>query len=175
MAGVLYNRLKAGMRLDIDATTQYAIGEWKAELTAEDLATRSPYNTRLYAGLPPGPDLQPRPRRDRGRRAAGAAQLPLLRGPQRRHRRPLLLVDAGAVREGRGPLAGQRRRMIDGTTRVAGIIGWPVEHSLSPAMHNAAFRALGPQLDLRGLPGAPGPGAPRPCAAWPRPAAPGST
>jgi shikimate dehydrogenase len=33
--------------------------------------------------------------------------------------------------------------MIDGGTRVAGIIGWPVEHSLSPAMHNAAFAALG--------------------------------
>jgi shikimate dehydrogenase len=33
--------------------------------------------------------------------------------------------------------------MIDGRTRVAGIIGWPVEHSLSPAMHNAAFAALG--------------------------------
>ncbi len=31
----------------------------------------------------------------------------------------------------------------DGHTRVAGIIGWPVEHSLSPAMHNAAFRELG--------------------------------
>lgn len=30
-----------------------------------------------------------------------------------------------------------------GTTRVAGIIGWPVAHSLSPAMHNAAFAALG--------------------------------
>ncbi len=31
---------------------------------------------------------------------------------------------------------------IDGHTKVAGIIGWPVEHSLSPAMHNAAFEAL---------------------------------
>ena len=30
-----------------------------------------------------------------------------------------------------------------GATRVAGIIGWPVAHSLSPAMHNAAFAALG--------------------------------
>jgi shikimate dehydrogenase len=33
--------------------------------------------------------------------------------------------------------------VTDGATRVAGIIGWPVEHSLSPAMHNAAFAALG--------------------------------
>jgi len=33
--------------------------------------------------------------------------------------------------------------MISGTTRVTGIIGWPVEHSLSPTMHNAAFAALG--------------------------------
>ncbi|CAN0486060.1 unnamed protein product, partial [Phaeothamnion confervicola] len=32
---------------------------------------------------------------------------------------------------------------VDAHTRVAGIIGWPVEHSLSPAMHNAAFAALG--------------------------------
>jgi shikimate dehydrogenase len=32
---------------------------------------------------------------------------------------------------------------IDARTRVTGIIGWPVAHSLSPAMHNAAFAALG--------------------------------
>lgn len=33
--------------------------------------------------------------------------------------------------------------MIDGQTRLAGLIGWPVAHTLSPAMHNAAFEALG--------------------------------
>jgi shikimate dehydrogenase len=33
--------------------------------------------------------------------------------------------------------------MIDGHTTLVGLIGWPVEHSLSPAMHNAAFDALG--------------------------------
>lgn len=32
---------------------------------------------------------------------------------------------------------------ISARTRVTGIIGWPVAHSLSPAMHNAAFAALG--------------------------------
>lgn len=32
---------------------------------------------------------------------------------------------------------------LDGETRVAGVIGWPVRHSLSPPMHNAAFAALG--------------------------------
>lgn len=31
---------------------------------------------------------------------------------------------------------------IDGRTQLVGLIGWPVEHSLSPAMHNAAFAAL---------------------------------
>jgi len=33
--------------------------------------------------------------------------------------------------------------VIDGRTQLVGLIGWPVEHSLSPAMHNAAFAALG--------------------------------
>lgn len=32
--------------------------------------------------------------------------------------------------------------MIDGGTKLVGLIGWPVEHSLSPAMHNAAFDAV---------------------------------
>jgi shikimate dehydrogenase len=32
---------------------------------------------------------------------------------------------------------------ISGTTRLVGLLGWPVEHSLSPSMQNAAFAALG--------------------------------
>ncbi|GFO57962.1 shikimate dehydrogenase (NADP(+)) [Geomonas silvestris] len=32
---------------------------------------------------------------------------------------------------------------ITGKTRLTGIIGWPIAHSLSPVMHNAAFAALG--------------------------------
>jgi shikimate dehydrogenase len=38
--------------------------------------------------------------------------------------------------------APDRRSAIGGSTRVVGVIGWPVEHSLSPAIHNAAFDAL---------------------------------
>ena len=40
--------------------------------------------------------------------------------------------------------------MIDGHTQLVGLIGWPVEHSLSPAMHNVTFDALG--LNWRYLP-----------------------
>jgi shikimate dehydrogenase len=36
-----------------------------------------------------------------------------------------------------------RRAGVRGSTRLAGVIGWPVDHSLSPAIHNAAFAALG--------------------------------
>jgi UPF0755 protein len=58
VAGVIYNRLRARMRLDIDATVQYAVGEWRP-LTAADLEVDSPYNTRRVAGLPPGPIASP--------------------------------------------------------------------------------------------------------------------
>jgi len=33
--------------------------------------------------------------------------------------------------------------LINGHTQLVGLFGWPVEHSISPPMHNAAFRALG--------------------------------
>jgi UPF0755 protein len=59
VAAVIYNRLDVAMKLEIDATVQYAIGYWKEELTVDDLAITSAYNTRLYAGLPPGPICNP--------------------------------------------------------------------------------------------------------------------
>ena len=40
-------------------------------------------------------------------------------------------------------------KIISGTTRIYGIIGYPVEHSFSPRMHNAAFSAL--KMDVRYL------------------------
>ncbi len=46
--------------------------------------------------------------------------------------------------------------MIDGHTQLVGVIGWPVEHSLSPVMHNAAFDALGLNWRYVPLPVPPG-------------------
>ena len=45
---------------------------------------------------------------------------------------------------------------IGGATHVVGVIGWPVEHSLSPAIHNAAFDAMGMDWVYVPLPVAPG-------------------
>jgi UPF0755 protein len=55
IARVIYNRLHDHIRLDIDATTRYATGNWTRPLTASELRSRSPYNTRVQFGLPPGP------------------------------------------------------------------------------------------------------------------------
>jgi UPF0755 protein len=55
IAAVIYNRLKAGTPLGIDATIRYATGNWQRPLTRSQLALDSPYNTRTNAGLPPGP------------------------------------------------------------------------------------------------------------------------
>ncbi len=59
IAGVLLNRLRAGMKLQCDATVQYALPERKGRLTHEDLKIQSPYNTYLHQGLPPGPICNP--------------------------------------------------------------------------------------------------------------------
>ncbi len=55
IAAVIYNRLKKNMRLEIDATIQYALGKNKKKLTLKDLEVASPYNTYKNVGLPPAP------------------------------------------------------------------------------------------------------------------------
>jgi UPF0755 protein len=60
MAGVFYNRLDIGMKLESCATIQYILGEPKEFLTYDDLAIESPYNSYLHEGLPPGPICSPR-------------------------------------------------------------------------------------------------------------------
>jgi UPF0755 protein len=59
IAAVIYNRLREGIPLGIDATTRFATGNYGEPLTESDLAVDSPYNTRLNAGLPPGPISSP--------------------------------------------------------------------------------------------------------------------
>lgn len=71
IASVLYNRLKVGMKLDVDATVQYALSTancklemvncnfWPKKLSHEDLTVESLYNTYLNNGLPPKPICNP--------------------------------------------------------------------------------------------------------------------
>jgi len=55
IASVIYNRLHDDIRLDIDATTRFAVGNWKRPLKVSEIQNPSPYNTRVHQGLPPGP------------------------------------------------------------------------------------------------------------------------
>ena len=55
IASVIYNRLRFGMPLQLDATTRYATGNYTKPLTQSQLNSRSPYNTRNHKGLPPTP------------------------------------------------------------------------------------------------------------------------
>lgn len=55
VAGVFWNRLQIGMRLESDATVNYVLGTSKRQPTFADTEVQHPYNTYENAGLPPGP------------------------------------------------------------------------------------------------------------------------
>ncbi len=59
VASVIYNRLREGWILGIDATCVYSTGQRGVELTREILDTEGPYNCRLNTGLPPTPINSP--------------------------------------------------------------------------------------------------------------------
>jgi peptidoglycan lytic transglycosylase G len=55
IAAVIYNRLKQGIPLGIDATIRYVTHNWTRPLRVSELQVNSGYNTRTHQGLPPGP------------------------------------------------------------------------------------------------------------------------
>jgi UPF0755 protein len=59
IAGVYYNRLKIGMKLQADPTIQYLLIDGWRRLTYSDLQINNPYNTYKFSGLPPGPINNP--------------------------------------------------------------------------------------------------------------------
>jgi len=59
IASVFLNRLRKGIRLASDPTVIYGISEFNGNLTRTDLMARTPYNTYVIKGLPPGPIANP--------------------------------------------------------------------------------------------------------------------
>ncbi len=63
ISGIIWNRIFSGMKLQIDATLQYAKGNetdgWWEEVNSSDKKIQSSYNTYLHPGLPPGPIANP--------------------------------------------------------------------------------------------------------------------
>ncbi|MFZ3105803.1 MAG: endolytic transglycosylase MltG, partial [Candidatus Hydromicrobium sp.] len=59
ISAVIHNRLNINMALGIDATLCYILDKWDEGLTNEDKEIDSPYNTYMYAGLPPTPICNP--------------------------------------------------------------------------------------------------------------------
>ncbi|MCR4325317.1 MAG: endolytic transglycosylase MltG [Patescibacteria group bacterium] len=55
ISGVLWNRIRLGMPLQVDAPFVYSIGKGTFQLTMQDLTAPSPYNTYVNKGLPPTP------------------------------------------------------------------------------------------------------------------------
>jgi UPF0755 protein len=70
ISAVFHNRLRLGMPLQSDPTVLYSLSRFSGKLTRANLQARSPYNTYLHRGLPPGPIASP------GRASVKAALYP---------------------------------------------------------------------------------------------------
>lgn len=71
ISGVFHNRLRLGYPLGADPTVRFALKKFDGPLRVSELNSNSPYNTRRFPGLPPGPICSP------GKGALAAAARPL--------------------------------------------------------------------------------------------------
>ena len=166
VASVIYNRLKDGIALGMDSTTRYEFNDYTKPLTSSQLSARSPYNTRLNKGLPPTPIGNP------GLSAIEAAAHPAQTNYLYFVVKPCgngasvfssnynqFLADSARYQSarartgGRSPTDVLRRRCA--TAPASASLGWPVAHSRSPRMQNAALARVG--LGRLALPAAAGP------------------
>ena len=150
VARVIYNRLDAGMPLQLDSTVNYALGRRRphARPTTSSASTRRTTPTRT-PGCRPGRSTSP------GEAAMEAALEPPAgdwlyfvtvdpeqrRDPVHRRLRRVPAVQGRVL----------RRRCRDGWTerRRAAVLGHPIAHSLSPVLHRAAYERARPGLGLR--------------------------
>ena len=156
VSAVIYNRLKQGMPLAIDATTRYSTNNWQ----------RSHPAVRLTQGRAVQHPAQPRAARRRRSATPGwRRSRPPPSRPTRSYlfyvrkpgevRRARVLVHRRAVRaRSSQTLPG----LAPGPMIRLGVCGWPVAHSRSPQMHNAALARAGPER--LALPAAAAPAAP---------------
>ncbi len=163
IAAVIRNRLAEGMALQVDATLLYASGTPEGGPGAVDTEVESPYNTYKNPGLPPTPIAGARPEAIQAAFDPADSQVPLLRRRPRVRRQPSLRRDprgaqpqrAGLPRRGPLPVSQRPAAWPGGRTRPLAVLGWPVAHSLSPVMHNAALAAMDLDLVYLALPAAP--------------------
>ena len=59
ISAVCHNRLKKNIKLQVDPTVVYGIRTYLQYITKEDLKRKTPYNTYVISGLPPGPISSP--------------------------------------------------------------------------------------------------------------------
>ncbi len=155
VAGAIYNRLKPNDQtngyLQVDSAVTYGLGTKSFNFTDEERKDKSNvYNTYANPGLPARPYRVTRQNRHRCRCQAQGQRLPVLGHHQPGHQGNQVLQDAGGAQRLRGAVQhvvrGQR-----GPLRMslrAAVLGHPISHSKSPALHLAAYAKLGIDIEL---------------------------
>ncbi|MEO6098210.1 MAG: endolytic transglycosylase MltG [Fibrobacteria bacterium] len=131
IAGVFYNRLLQGWSLGADPTVRFAVRRPTGPLFVSDLNSDSPYNTRKFTGLPPGPICNP------GRGALRAALNPMRTdkmyfvAKDDGSREHFFSVDNGAhVKYKDVAAANRRKRGIDKPSGRSGSSAKPAPHTI---------------------------------------------